>query len=116
MKGAARCLRCLEIGSVAPAVGRFATLANALARPTALEGVLAFKAVARFNLVNALWFWFHCWFGHDHTVAYGRSSVKHMVSFITILLRLSGYAGLQGGIAKAHKCFIIKQYLIPVSA
>jgi len=93
MKNSAKCLRRLKIRSIAPAVGRFATLANALARPTALECILTFKAVARFNFVNALWFWFHCWFSHNHTVAYGRPNVKHMVTFNTILLALFGYAG-----------------------
>ncbi len=111
MKDAANCLRRFEIGSVAPAVGRFATLANTLARPTAVECVLAFQAVARFYFVNAVWFWFHSWFGHDHTVAYGSSYVKRMVTFITILLPFSSYAGFPRRSKEIWQYFNIKQQL-----
>jgi hypothetical protein len=89
MEDAAKGLRRFEIGSVTPAVGRFAPLANSLARPTAVECVLAFQAVARFHFVNALWFWFHCWFGHNHTVAYGGHKVKGLLTKIVNLSRFS---------------------------
>ena len=114
MKDAAKCLRRLEIASVAPAVGRFATLANSLAWPTAVECVLAFQAVAQFYFVNALWFWFHCWFSHNHTVAYGRSNVKHVLCFSTILLPYSSCGGLQQTFAQTCKYFNIKQLLTAV--
>lgn len=89
MKDAAKCLRRFEVSSVAPAIGRFAAFANAFARPAAFKRLLAFQAVARLGFINALGFWFHCWFGHKHTLAYGKYFVKDFVTFVTNLLNVS---------------------------
>ncbi|MDA1325825.1 MAG: tetratricopeptide repeat protein [Proteobacteria bacterium] len=115
MKDATKSLRRLEIRSVAPAVGRFAALANTFPRPTAFEGVLAFKAVTRFNFVNALWFWFHCWFSHNHTLAYGRVFVNHLLTIISNLLLLTGYAKFRARLGTLGIFHHIKQYLAFVS-
>jgi hypothetical protein len=112
MKDAAKCLRRLEIGSVAPTVGRFATFANPLARPTAFEGVLAFQTIARLYFVNALRFWFHCWFSHNHTVAYGGPNVKYMVNFIFILLRFFKQPRNRSSAKMSERIIILKQLLV----
>jgi len=115
MKDATKSLRRLEIRSVAPAVGRFAALANTFPRPTAFEGVLAFKAVTRFSFVNALWFWFHCWFSHNHTLAYGRVFVNHMLTIILKTLLLTDYAVFQNRLGELEIFHHIKQCLAIVS-
>lgn len=105
-------LRRLEIRTVTPAVGRFAPLANTFARPTAFEGILAFKAFARLDFVNALRFWFHCWFGHEHTVAYGDRFVKKLVKIIAILLQVFRSARLPRPDMKIFQKIPIKHIIV----
>jgi hypothetical protein len=109
IKDEVRLLSRFEIGSVAPAVGRFATFANAFARPAAVKCVLAFKAVARFCFVNALWFWFHCWFSHSHTVAYGGQIVKNLLTVITILLHPIRYTAHHANAVQLKILTVLKQ-------
>jgi hypothetical protein len=115
MKDAAKCLRRLEIGSVAPAIGRFATFANTFARPTTLKRILALQAVARLNFVNPLWFWFHCWFSHNHTVAYGKLYVNLLARLITLFLRIPITRNRLTQPARFPKLINIKQLFIAVT-
>lgn len=69
----------LETRAVTPAVGGFATFADAFPRPAAIERLFALQAVARFNFVNAFRFRFCCDFGHNHTVGYGSVRVNDLL-------------------------------------
>ena len=114
MKDAAVTLGCFEIGSITPAVGRFASFANSLARPTAIKCVLAFQTVARFRLVDTLRFWFHCWFSHNHTVAYGLLIVKQKLTIRNDLLPLLSYPAQSVSLRFFSRNTVVKQMFIVV--